>query len=251
MKKTLSILLLLISSSFLAQEEVDYEFKKEMHSKSLSELKLVRNEFYARQGYIFKSNHLNEHFSQFNWYEGTKSIDEIELSETAKHKTAFIKHVEKGKKLNAIRIKTLQLLAILPGDSMGSWNWSMEDRTTYAKDCKEVGYLINDNSGMMQKTFIEDKHLFVQVVDGAWEFSIIAISNHKYFILTNDIVGGGNSFSAYIADDDKITRLDKNIFPENWKANFKPLGKDCVLEEAPYFFNRRAIAKGLIPLCLH
>ena len=177
MKKILIILLFIISSNLSAQEELSYEFKNEMHSKSLSELKIIRNEFFAKKGYIFKSKDLNEHFSQFNWYVGTKSIEQIELSEIEKLKTDFIKKVEHKKKLNNKRIKTLELLSILPGDSMGSWDWTMEDRIEYTKDCKNAGYLLNDNSGMMQKSFIDDKHLFVQVIDGVWEFLVIDI-NH-------------------------------------------------------------------------
>lgn len=237
MKKILIILLLIISSNLLAQEELSYDFKNEMYSKSLKELRIIRNEFFAKKGYIFKSKDLNKHFSQFSWYEGTKSIEQIELSEIEKLKTDFIKNVEHKKKLNSKRIKTLELLSILPEDSMGSWDWAIEDRIEYTKDCKNAGYLLNDNSGMMQKSFIDDQHLFVQVIDGCWEFLIIDLSENKSFILTNDMVGGGNGLIAYISNGGEIKRIKSKILPENWWEYFKPKNKNCELPCSPFLFD--------------
>lgn len=237
MKNAFTLLLFILSINLSAQEELSYSYRNEMYSKSLYELKLLRNEFFARQGYAFKSEKLTQHFNQFDWYKGTKSIDEIVLSTTDKQKVDFIKKVETRKALNKSRIETLHLLSRLPGKSMGSWDWPIEDRKRYAKDCEEVGYLINNNSGMMQKSFIEDKHLFVQVVDGTWEFVVIPIAPNKFFILTNDIVGGGNSLEAYLSNDTAITRLDTKILPDNWEQNFQPSNKDCELPCSPFMFD--------------
>lgn len=165
-KLVFMLLLFFISFNFFAQEELGYTFKAEMYSKSLKELRYLRNTFFARQGYKFKSKELDTYFHQFDWYKGNKSIGEIKLSKEEELKVNFIKKVEKQKKLNASRIKTLDLLSLLPKKSMGSWDWSKEDRIKYVENCKKMGYLTNDNSGMMQKRFINDNHLFVQVVDG-------------------------------------------------------------------------------------
>ncbi|NQX80823.1 MAG: YARHG domain-containing protein [Flavobacteriaceae bacterium] len=237
MKKVFTIVIFLISATLLAQKELDYEFQNKMYSKSLSELKLLRNEFFARKGYKFKSKELNNYFNKFDWYEGTKSIDEIELSTVNKAKVDFIKKVESQKKLNRHRIRTLKLLSTLEGESMGFWNWSKDDRIKYITDCEKVGYLINDNSGMMQKLFIGDNHLFVRVIDGAWEFVVIQINDNKFFLLTHDITGDYNSFVSYIYDENKISRLDINIFPENWESNFKRKDKDCEFYESPFVFD--------------
>ena len=136
MKKVFTIVIFLISATLLAQKELDYEFQNKMYSKSLSELKLLRNEFFARKGYKFKSKELNNYFNKFDWYEGTKSIDEIELSTVNKAKVDFIKKVESQKKLNRHRIRTLKLLSTLEGESMGFWNWSKDDRIKYITDCE-------------------------------------------------------------------------------------------------------------------
>jgi len=237
MKKALTIIIFLITVTLFAQEEVDYEFKNEIYSKSLTELKLLRNEFFARKGYKFKSKELNNHFKKFDWYNGTKTINEIELSQENKAKVDFIKKVESQRKLNGERIKTLELLSTIHEKSMGSWDWSKDDRIKYTDSCKKVGYLLNDNSGMMQKRFINDNHLFVQVIDGAWEFVVIQINENKFYILTNDIVGGGNSFVSYLSDGKMTNKLDVKIFPENWELNFNPKGENCEFPASPFMFD--------------
>jgi len=57
---------LLISWNIEAKEELSYSFQNSMHSKSLSELKILRNHFFASKGYKFKDKDLNDHFSKFN-----------------------------------------------------------------------------------------------------------------------------------------------------------------------------------------
>lgn len=47
------------------REELD---QKELESKSLAELRVMRNEIFAKHGYIFKSQDLTEHFSNMDWY---------------------------------------------------------------------------------------------------------------------------------------------------------------------------------------
>jgi hypothetical protein len=42
--------------------------EKDIKDKNLNELRLVRNEIFARHGYIFKSEELTNHFSKMDWY---------------------------------------------------------------------------------------------------------------------------------------------------------------------------------------
>ncbi len=228
MKKALTIITFLISLTLLAQEELDYEFQNEMYSKSLSELKLLRNEFFARQGYSFNSKELKQHFSQFNWYKGTKSIDEIELPKKDQAQVNFIKKVEQEKKLNESRIKILKILPEIPTESMETWEWKKEDRTEYINNSIEVGYLINDNSGTLQKRFLSDNHFFVQVVDGVWELFVIPIDTRSCFIMTVDIVGDGHFLNTYKYKSNIISKLNiKDVFPKNLYQYFISEKIDC------------------------
>lgn len=224
----ITVVLFLISVSLFAQEGLDYQFQNEMYSKSLNELRILRNEFFARQGYAFKSQELKDYFNQFSWYNGTKSIDEIELSRKDQAQVNFIKKVEQEKKLNKSRIKTLKLLPIIPSESMETWEWKYEDRTEYINNSIEAGYLINDNSGMMQKRFLSDNHLIVQVVDGVWEILVIPIDDDSYFIMTIDIAGDRHFLSMYKYKSDDFSKLDiKDVFPKNLYQYFIPYINGC------------------------
>lgn len=60
-----------------------------------AELRLMRNEIFARYGYAFKSNDLQEHFKKFAWYIPTKENVDIFLTETEKANIKLIQQYEK------------------------------------------------------------------------------------------------------------------------------------------------------------
>ena len=241
------LLLLFITTKSIGQNNLDSSFKNKMYSKSLSELKLLRNEFFARQGYLFKNNDLKQHFSQFSWYKGTKSTEEISLTQKDKAKVAFIKKVENEKKLNNTRIETLKLFSKIPDESMDSWEWKQEERKKYLKDCQEVGYLINDDSGYFQKRFKGDNHLVIQVMDGSWELLIIPLQNKNFFILTDDLVGGGHSFQFYKQEAKDFSSLKmENVLPQDWFQNFEPKNKSCEEEGNPFMLDFNILQDKII-----
>jgi hypothetical protein len=59
-----------------------------------SELRLVRNAIYAKHGYKFNSIDLQEYFSQYDWYKGTKTNVESELTGDENIVIAFVKQLE-------------------------------------------------------------------------------------------------------------------------------------------------------------
>ena len=58
--------------------------------KSLAELRMMRNEIFARHGYIFKSHDLKNHFHQCGWYEE--------------------KHTDVSKLLTEVEVRNIQLI---------------------------------------------------------------------------------------------------------------------------------------------
>ena len=59
------------------------------------ELRIARNEIYARHGYIFESDDLNEYFSRMSWYAGTETDqDNIELSDVERQNIDTILNYE-------------------------------------------------------------------------------------------------------------------------------------------------------------
>lgn len=59
-----------------------------------SELSLMRNEIFARNGYIFNNETLKKRFEATSWYKGTKDSKTISLSEIEQINVALIKQME-------------------------------------------------------------------------------------------------------------------------------------------------------------
>ena len=85
----------------------------ELEDKSLDELRIVRNEIFARKGYIFNSEDLQKHFSTFDWYEPKHANVDSLLTDLDKRNIQTILELEKEKKekieRSAIRISEEEL----------------------------------------------------------------------------------------------------------------------------------------------
>ena len=70
--------------------------KEELSQYSLKELSYIRNEIFARYGYVFKSEEFNTYFNQKDWYIPNEYFDgNIEsLSEIEKYNVNLIKELE-------------------------------------------------------------------------------------------------------------------------------------------------------------
>jgi hypothetical protein len=64
----------------------------ELGNYSALELRIARNEIFARNGFRFSDPSLRAHFSQFDWYQPTS--DTVELSATEKANVALLKSAE-------------------------------------------------------------------------------------------------------------------------------------------------------------
>lgn len=65
---------------------------KDMEHMTPWGMKVMQNEIYARQGYIFKDPELRKHFAGEKWYKGKQSnINKIKLTPTEKQNINFIK----------------------------------------------------------------------------------------------------------------------------------------------------------------
>jgi hypothetical protein len=64
----------------------------EIAGLSVAELRLARNEIYARHGYIFQSPDLRAHFAQFAWYSPTQTT--VELNPVERENVALLKRAE-------------------------------------------------------------------------------------------------------------------------------------------------------------
>jgi hypothetical protein len=77
----------------------------EISQMTVENLRLLRNEIFARHGYIFKSQELTEYFSKFDWYQPNLTSDQVDekLSETDRYNISLIKSLESDKKQDLIK----------------------------------------------------------------------------------------------------------------------------------------------------
>jgi hypothetical protein len=101
MKKILVLLLSILIISCNSTEEKIY-CESDLQKLTLSELRIKRNEIFAKHGYIFKSQDLTDHFSKFDWYKPTShNVDDL-LTETDKENINLIVQIEKEVKKHLI-----------------------------------------------------------------------------------------------------------------------------------------------------
>ena len=70
----------------------------DLNNLNAHELYYLRNEFYARHGYIFVSERLNKYFSAQPWYSGKSKNVDNKITDIEKYNIALIKNLEKEMK---------------------------------------------------------------------------------------------------------------------------------------------------------
>lgn len=68
--------------------------REDILDKSLEELRLIRNEIFARNGYRFESPELNQYFNQFEWYTPSHDKADSLLSDVDKKNVQLILDLE-------------------------------------------------------------------------------------------------------------------------------------------------------------
>lgn len=202
----------------------------DLRSKSLKELRFIRNDVFARHGYIFKDTELKAFFSKKYKNMLRSSTSEVNLTNKEKEYVALVKQIEKGKKVTSKNKILLEILALLPEKSRGSWDWSKEDRKVYMKASIKEGYLSNNNSGMFQKRFISDSYFFIGVIDGSWSLKLFKAKDNSYLVLAVDHVGDGNSFTTYTYKNGKLYQREKDfleLLPKQLFISFYSNKNNC------------------------
>jgi hypothetical protein len=81
---------------------------EDLSNYSWEELRIMRNEIFARYGYSFKSEQLSNYFGQYEWYKNMKkkSLDEVQalFTEIEKYNVDVIKNVEDSKQPYSMQV---------------------------------------------------------------------------------------------------------------------------------------------------
>lgn len=82
---------------YIFPSDKEYVTVADLYGKSQAQVALMRNEIYARHGYIFKNESYNKYFNSKDWYVPNKNFNENMLSELEKRNKDFIVEYEKSK----------------------------------------------------------------------------------------------------------------------------------------------------------
>ena len=242
-----------------AQEhKIDWT-KDELSSKYLYELRIIRNEFFARRGYVFNSEDLNEHFKSKKWYVPKENV-QIEFTEAEKKTIELIQEIERVKQKEALTFLEpydgehrdtvlidykknkviLEALVLFPHENMGSWKWSQKDRKRVVKFIKEHNYIVDTDNIFLNIINVNPYSISFGIVDGSWHLSVYPINEDESIIIVNDIVTGGSSISSYYLKDGTLS--DSNLKKLYDKIEYKLLknsSEKCkeLLEDRLHFFD--------------
>ncbi|AUC76031.1 YARHG domain-containing protein [Olleya sp. Bg11-27] len=169
MKYIVTLILILCSFSCKENEQrinissIKFLDDTELKTKSIKDLRIIRNEVFARKGYIFKNRDLNDHFFSKNWYIPNRNA-KITLSTLEQNYVEKIKTLEKTIQLNDPWIK-----------KDGVWNTfgynddsifqviSIDENNNFSM---RVTFNQMDLKGKLQKTNEYNKyHLIYEVAD--------------------------------------------------------------------------------------
>lgn len=235
--------------------------KSELKSKTLVELRLIRNEIYARKGYIFKSEELQNHFENKEWYV-PKENEKITLSENEKNNVDLIKQIEAEKKKDFTSTKTsnedsskysdtitvnyknnkkiLDILTLFPETNMGSWDWSQKERIDLVNEIKENNFFVDTDPIFLNIKYVKPNTMGLSVIDGFWTLSVYDIDLNTKLVITNDIVGDGKFISTYQLKNNVLKPLNsKDILNIEFNKLLKNNSQECkdLLDEESSFFD--------------
>ena len=111
---------------------------------------------------------------------------------------------------------------------MGSWDWSQKDRIDMVNYIKENNFVIDSTEMFLNIKYVKPNTFGMSIVDGFWTLSIYDIDFNTQIIITNDIVGDGNSFTAYQLKDKKLEILNLNeVFGDYFSRLLKNKSEEC------------------------
>lgn len=144
MYRSLFLILTIITLTLSCEQKRKELDQKKLEGKSLAELRIMRNEIFAKHGYIFQSQDLTEYFSNMDWYKPElKDVNHL-LTKIDKTNIDFIIKQEALIKsaLKSITDKKEQLSLA---------KFSMDSADTSQKELTRI--FLNENKGQIVDDF--------------------------------------------------------------------------------------------------
>jgi hypothetical protein len=110
----------------------------------------------------------------------------------------------------------LDIILLLPDSAFSSWEWKLNDRIKWYNEIKENNFYIDDNPDYFNQTYFEPNKAGFSIIDGFWSINIYKTAENSYIVITDDIVGDGNSLNFYEVKSNIIKKYldEKTIFSD-------------------------------------
>jgi hypothetical protein len=154
------------------------------------------------------------------------------VSTNSKHEDTLkiekTENLNKSNSINKVEIHynknkdLLDIILLLPDSAFPSWEWTLNDRIKWYNEIKENNFYTDDNPDYFNLKYFEPNKAGFTIVDGFWSINIYKTVENSYIVITDDIVGDGNSLNFYEVKSNKIKKYldEKTIF-----SNFTELLK--------------------------
>ncbi|WP_062055737.1 YARHG domain-containing protein [Aquimarina longa] len=155
------------SKSNNTNEVASFEFLPEevLKTKNKEELRLIRNEIFARKGHVFKSNDLNEYFKTKSWYKPDRDI-KISLSNNEQLYIKKIKELEQ-KTEDKIHIDNLNCINSIDRNKSSIYPLTNEKLLSV-----EIEKLISNAENYHKYKFYEDIREYICEGKGSFIYNI-------------------------------------------------------------------------------
>jgi DNA-directed RNA polymerase subunit RPC12/RpoP len=229
MKKLLNLLILtLFVSKVLAQKGIDCVTcssklitKELITDLSIDEIRLLTNEIYARNGFVFENSRFQEYFSEKSWYKRIKNNKTIQLNEVEKKNIDFFQ--ERTKQLKTLRansidqLKQLQKL-VLKNDIVNLKNQFGYKPETGSYSDLESFKLVFSKINLDDINWYKNTGIHKILVDNGFviiEYSIKiegkSVNLIYNFMSNSEIMGGFDEFTDYHSENEHVY---------NWQFEF-------------------------------
>lgn len=152
--------------------------------------------------------------------EDTLKVEKTVIKSNSNNKVAI--DYEKNKDL-------LDIILLLPNEAFPSWEWKIKDRKKWYNEIKKNNFYIDDNPEYFNQTYFEPNKAGFTIVDGFWSINIYKTAENSYIVITDDIVGDGNSLHFYEVKSSTIKKYldEKTIFSDYTKQLKRKNTDDC------------------------
>ena len=98
----------------------------------------------------------------------------------------------------------------------------LNDRIKWYNEIKKNNYYVDNNPDYFNKRYFEPNKAGFTIVDGFWSINIYKTVENSYIVITDDIVGDGNSLNFFEVKSNEIKKyLDEETIFSDFKEQLK------------------------------